>query len=61
MREHVTPNVNSIVQTWQTFLKIVYSLHSKIMQKYHEPHSRDDQEVGVAHKVKSPESQPQFS
>jgi len=24
-------------------------------------HSRDDQEVGVAHKVKSPENQPQFS
>ena len=24
-------------------------------------HSRDDEEVGVAHKVKSPENQPQFS
>jgi len=24
-------------------------------------HSRDDKEVGVAHKVKSPENQPQFS
>jgi len=24
-------------------------------------HSRDDQEVGVAHKVKSPKNQPQFS
>jgi len=24
-------------------------------------HSRDNQEVGVAHKVKSPENQPQFS
>jgi len=24
-------------------------------------HSRDDQEVGVAHGVKSPENQPQFS
>jgi len=24
-------------------------------------HSRDDQEVGVARKVKSPENQPQFS
>jgi len=24
-------------------------------------HSRDDEEVGVAHKVKSPEKQPQFS
>jgi len=24
-------------------------------------HSRDDQEVGVAHEVKSPENQPQFS
>jgi len=24
-------------------------------------HSRDDQELGVAHKVKSPENQPQFS
>ena len=24
-------------------------------------HNRDDQEVGMAHKVKSPENQPQFS
>jgi len=24
-------------------------------------HSRDDQEVGVAHKVKSPKNQPEFS
>jgi len=24
-------------------------------------HSRDDQEVGMAHKVNSPENQPQFS
>ena len=24
-------------------------------------HSRDDEEVGVAHEVKSPENQPQFS
>jgi len=24
-------------------------------------HSRDDQEVGVAHKVKSPKNQPHFS
>jgi len=29
----------------------------KIMNR----NSRDDQEVGVAHKVKSPKTQPQFS
>ena len=28
MRKHVTPHAHSIIQTWWTFLKIVYSLYS---------------------------------
>ena len=31
-REHVTShahNINGIIQTWQTFLKIVYCIHGK--------------------------------
>ena len=36
-------------------------MDTSLSDDYHEFHNRDDQEVGVAHKVKSPENHPQFS
>jgi len=32
-----------------------------VLVRYSQVHSRDDEEVGVAHEVKSPVNQPQFS